>query len=79
MAWLTLAFILFWAAPFLEAQSVKGWTRGRGYGWVWGKSDETGALNAVTGPQHVLRALGGVKTGRVFDLGVRVDRTSYKW
>ena len=79
MTWLTLAFILFWAAPFLEAQSVKGWTRGRGYGWVWGKSDETGALNAVTGPQHVLRALGGVKTGRVFDLGVRVDRTSYKW
>lgn len=58
---------------------MKGWTRGRGYGWVWGKSDETGALNAVTGPQHVLRALGGVKTGRVFDLGVRVDRTSYKW
>jgi kynurenine formamidase len=27
----------------------------------------------------VLRALREVKSGRVFDLGVRVDRTSYKW
>jgi kynurenine formamidase len=38
-----------------------------------------GALNAISSPAHVLRALRDVKTGKVYDLGVRVDRTSYKW
>jgi kynurenine formamidase len=63
----------------LAAQDPKGWTKGKGYGWVYGKQDEVGALNAITSPAHVLRALKDVKTGRIYDLGVRVDRTSYKW
>ena len=43
------------------------------------QSRSHGALNAVTGPEHVLKALRAVKTGRVFDLGVPLDRRSYKW
>jgi kynurenine formamidase len=67
------------AAALTLAQSPKGWTKGKGYGWVYGKQDEVGALNAITGPRHVLQALGSVKEGKVYDLGVLVDRTSYKW
>src|SRR5947208_3070650 len=58
---------------------ARGWTQGKGWGWIWGPSDEVGALNAVTSPASVLRALREVKTGKVFDLGVRVDQTSFKW
>lgn len=63
----------------LWAQAPRGWQKGKGYGWVYGKDDEAGALNAVTPPARVLTALREVKTGRVYDLGVRVDRRSYKW
>ena len=44
---------------------------GEGLGWTWGKEDEVGALNAVKSPAAVLRALRQVKTGKVYDLGVR--------
>ncbi|MCC6859753.1 MAG: cyclase family protein [Bryobacterales bacterium] len=71
-AWLAVAAVSF-------AQTPKGWTRGKGYGWVYGRQDEVGALNAITTPQHRLRALADVKAGKVYDLGVLVDRTSYKW
>lgn len=63
----------------LPAQPPKGWTKGKGYGWVYGKQDEIGSLNAIAGPSHVLRALREIRTGKVYDLGVRVDRRSYKW
>ena len=63
----------------LAAQTPRGWTKGKGFGWVYGNADEVGALNAVNTPAQVLRALRDVKTGRVYDLGVRIDRTSYKW
>ncbi len=66
-------------ALLVSAQSPTGWRKGQGYGWVYGKQDEAGALNAVTGPEHVLKALRAVKAGRVFDLGVPLDRRSYKW
>ena len=55
-----------------------GWTPGRGWGWVWGDDDEVGALNALS-PESVLAALGGVEQGRVFDLGVTLDRDSFLW
>jgi kynurenine formamidase len=74
----TIAVLLAWSAC-LCAQPPKGWTQGKGFGWVYGKSDEVGALNAINTPELILRALQDVKTGRVYDLGVRVDRTSYKW
>lgn len=63
----------------LAAQTLPGWTKGKGFGWVYGNSDEVGALNAINSPDLILRALREVKTGKVYDLGVRVDRTSYKW
>jgi kynurenine formamidase len=73
-------FLLLLVTAGLCAQNVpKGWVKGKGYGWVYGGQDEVGALNAINSPAQVLAALKSVKTGRVFDLGVRVDRTSYKW
>ena len=56
----------------------EGWQQGRGYGWVWGKNDEIGALNTL-GAEDVKAAMSLVKTGKVYDLGVTYDRTSYKW
>ncbi len=66
---------------FASAQDLpsKGWTKGKGYGAVYGKQDQVGALNAITDAAHVLRALRDVKQGQVYDLGVRLDRTSFKW
>jgi kynurenine formamidase len=57
----------------------KGWTKGKGFGWVYGKDDELGALQAINTPAKILRALGDVKNGRIFDLGVLVDQRSFKW
>lgn len=60
------------------AAARPGWVKGKGFGWIWGKDDEAGALN-VLGPEHVKRALALVKQGRVYDLGVLYDRSSYKF
>src|SRR5690349_14546514 len=72
---------LLWGSGYLYAQHSgerKGWTPGKGYGWVWGKDDQLGALNTL-GPEDVKNALGLVKLGKVYDLGVPYDRTSFKW
>jgi len=61
------------------AGELEGWKKGRGFGWVWGDDDEVGALNAILEPERILKALQGVKKGRVYDLGVPVDRHSFKW
>ena len=63
----------------LKAQegAVRGWKQGQGWGWIWGKNDEVGSLNAVT-PAMVLKAMSLVKQGKVYDLGVTYDRTSFK-
>src|SRR5271157_2690381 len=29
------------------APAVKGWQKGKGWGWIWGKEDEVGSLNAL--------------------------------
>ncbi|MGH9721635.1 MAG: cyclase family protein [Bryobacteraceae bacterium] len=76
--YVVLASVLCLCGP-LAGQPPKGWVQGKGYGWVYGNQDEIGALNAVNSPAHRLRALGEIKKGNVYDLGVRVDRTSYKW
>src|SRR5262245_5031321 len=54
---------------------TKGWVKGKGWGWVWGKKDEVGSLNAMT-PATMKAALSGVKEGKVYDLGVPYDRRS---
>jgi hypothetical protein len=61
-----------------QEAAVRGWKQGQGWGWIWGKEDEVGSLNAVT-PAMVLRAVSLVKQGKIYDLGVTYDRTSYKW
>jgi kynurenine formamidase len=59
------------------APPVKGWTKGKGWG-PWGAGDEVGALNAMT-PETIKAALGLVKQGKVYDLGVPYDAESFKW
>jgi kynurenine formamidase len=75
------AAVLLWGSGYLYAQRTaarKGFTPGKGYGWVWGKSDEVGALNTL-GAEDVRGALSLAKTGKVYDMGVDFDRFSYKW
>ncbi len=65
-------------APTLCRAQLRGWQAGRGWGWVWGPKDEVGALNALD-EKTTLAALQLVRAGKVYDLGVRIDRGSYKW
>jgi kynurenine formamidase len=60
------------------ASPIKGWKQGVGWGWIWGKDDQRGALNAMTDATR-RDALSLAKTGRVYDLGVTYSRSSYKW
>jgi kynurenine formamidase len=72
---------LVFVSGYLYAQQSgarKGWIQGKGYGWVWGKDDEVGALNTL-GPADVRAAMSLVREGKVYDMGVTYDRTSYKW
>jgi hypothetical protein len=61
-----------------QQSSMKKWQKGKGWRWVWGKDDEVGALNEMTEGSR-LAALQLADRGRVYDLGVLYDRTSYKW
>jgi kynurenine formamidase len=61
-----------------QSISMKKWQKGKGWGWVWGKDDEIGALNEMTDASR-LAALRLADRGRTFDLGVNYDRTSYEW
>ncbi len=60
-----------------EPSAVKGWTKGKGWG-PWGKGDEVGSLNAMT-PKTIKKALGLVKKGQVYDLGIPYDSKSFRW
>ena len=57
---------------------LKGWTQGKGWGWIWGKDDEVGALNAMTDASRAA-ALALAKKGEAFDLGMTYSRRSFKW
>ncbi|MGA0594735.1 cyclase family protein [Enterovirga sp. CN4-39] len=57
---------------------MKRWTKGKGWGWVWGAEDEVGNLNEMT-DQSRLAALKLVTQGKAYDLGLPYDRNSYKW
>lgn len=61
-----------------ETAKVKGWTKGKGWGWIWGKDDEVGALNAMTDASRAA-ALALAKRGETFDLGMTYSRRSFKW
>ena len=66
------------AAPAKPGVTVRGWKQGVGWGAVWGKEDEVGALNAMA-PATIAGALQLAREGKVYDLGVTYDRQSYKW
>ncbi|WP_081750574.1 cyclase family protein [Paracoccus pantotrophus] len=57
---------------------LQKWVKGTGWGWVWGPDDQVGALNEMT-KETRKAALASVADGKVYDLGVRVDRNSYYW
>jgi kynurenine formamidase len=61
-----------------QSDSPRGWEKGKGWGWKWGKDDEVGALNALSNESRAA-ALSLAKTGEVFDLGLTYSRRSYKW
>jgi kynurenine formamidase len=61
-----------------QSEPIRGWRKGIGWGWVWGKDDEIGSLNALTNPSRAA-ALSLATRGEVFDLGVTYSRRSYKW
>lgn len=69
---LTLALNVF------PAEAMAKWQKGKGWGWVWGQADEVGALNEMTDASRSA-ALRLAAQGKVYDLGVTYDRTSYKW
>jgi kynurenine formamidase len=60
------------------ADPAPGWVKGKGYGPIWGKDDEVGALNAMT-PATIQAALKLAKDGKVLDLGVTYSRNSFRW
>jgi len=66
------------ALPSQADGGLKKWQKGKGWGWVWGPQDEVGVLNELTDASR-LAALRVAKTGKVYDLGVDYNRTSYKW
>jgi len=73
-----VAWIAFAADGKNAAPAAKGWKQGTGWGWIWGKDDEVGSLNAMT-PDSVLVAMRLAQRGQVYDLGVTYSRNSYKW
>lgn len=76
---LTLGLAVAWCVGLgAEPPALKKWQAGRGWGWVWGPDDEVGALNEMTDASR-LAALRLVQQGKVYDLGVTYDRTSFKW
>lgn len=75
-----LAIAAPWSASAAESTApiVKGWQKGKGWGWIWGKEDELGSLNAMTDASRAA-AIALVKKGEVFDLGLTYSRQSYIW
>ena len=57
---------------------ILGWQKGKGWGWIWGKDDELGSLNAMTDASRAA-AMALVARGETFDLGLTYSRRSFKW
>ena len=66
------------SAPQADAPPIQGWQKGKGWGWIWGKDDEVGSLNAMTDASRAA-ALALATRGEVFDLGLTYSRRSFKW
>jgi kynurenine formamidase len=61
-----------------QAEPIRGWQKGRGWGWNWGKDDEVGSLNAMTDRSRAA-AMALATRGEVYDLGLTYSRRSYKF
>jgi kynurenine formamidase len=61
-----------------QAGKSRGWEKGKGWGWIWGKDDEVGSLNALSN-QSRAAALALATRGEVFDLGLTYSRRSFKY
>ncbi len=57
---------------------ILGWQKGKGWGWIWGKDDELGSLNAMTDASRAA-AMALVARGETFDLGLTYSRRSFIW
>jgi kynurenine formamidase len=64
--------------PRADGPPIQGWQKGKGWGWVWGKDDELGSLNAMTDASRAA-ALSLATRGETFDLGLAYSRRSFKW
>jgi kynurenine formamidase len=60
------------------AAPIRGWQKGTGWGWIWGKDDQVGSLNGLSNSSRAA-ALALATRGEVFDLGMTYSRRSYKW
>ena len=80
----TLAIGWLAGSHFAEGQNagagpqMKKWKKGAGWGWVWGKDDELGAMNELTDASRAA-ALRLAQSGKVYDLGITYSRRSFKW
>ncbi len=61
-----------------RSEPIRGWQKGKGWGWIWGKDDEVGSLNALSNASRAA-ALSLATRGEVFDLGLPYNRRSFKW
>lgn len=66
------------AQPAAGPPATRGWERGKGWGWIWGPSDEVGSLNAMTDATRAA-ALKLALRGEAFDLGLTYSRRSYRY
>jgi kynurenine formamidase len=57
---------------------LRGWQRGKGWGWIWGKDDQIGALNGLSNESRAA-ALALARRGEMFDLGMTYSRRSFKF
>ena len=76
---LTASFVVLTAASAgAQDAGMKKWTKGKGWGWVWGNEDQVGNLNEMTDASR-LAAVQLIRQGKAYDLGLPYDRNSYKW
>ena len=62
----------------VQAEPIRGWKKGKGWGWIWGEDDEVGSLNALTDRSRAA-AMALATRGEVHDLGLNYSRRSYKF
>ncbi|QDV34057.1 cyclase family protein [Tautonia plasticadhaerens] len=66
------------AAGRADPPTLEGWTRGKGWGWIWGPKDEVGSLNAMSDRSRG-EALRLASEGKSYDLGQAYSRRSFRW